>query len=192
MKVERKVALTLVEEIAQLEYQVQIANAAGNKRALSHAERAYYEFTRALQIIGIDGLTRRIDGDASCRFFDFDPEVAGASDTGDTVAVPKREQTGKVKWTSVSLPGLLLKRADRRGCVYGVQVNSITDKSGISGSAVRIFLDGEEAASWHTNLGKVATAKMADGALNALISYHDVRLAKKNRRTDAASKSEAK
>ena len=90
MKVERKVALTLDEEIAQLEYQVQIANAAGNKRALSHAERAYYEFTRALQIIGIDGLTRRIDGDASCSFFDFDPEVAGASDTGDTVAVPKK------------------------------------------------------------------------------------------------------
>ena len=104
----------------------------------------------------------------------------------------EREQTGKVKWTSVSLPGLLLKRADRRGRVYGVQVNSITDKSGISGSAVRIFLDGEEAASWHTNLGKVETAKMADGALNALISYHDVRLAEKNRRTDAASKSEAK
>ena len=90
MKVERKVALTLVEEIAQLEYQVQIANAAGNERAVRHAERAYCEFTRALQIIGIDGLTRRIDGDASCRFFDFDPEVAGASDTGDTVAVPKK------------------------------------------------------------------------------------------------------
>ena len=90
MKVERKVALTLDEEIAQLEYQVQISNAAGNERAVRHAERAYYEFTRALQIIGIDGLTRRIDGDASCRFFDFDPEVAGASDTGDTVAVPKK------------------------------------------------------------------------------------------------------
>jgi len=90
MKVERKVALTLDEEIAQLEYQVQIANAAGNERAVRHAERAYYEFTRALQIIGIDGLTRRIDGDASCSFFDFDPEVAGSSDTGDTVAVPKK------------------------------------------------------------------------------------------------------
>lgn len=90
MKVERKVALTLDEEIAQLEYQVQISNAAGNERAVRHAERAYYEFTRALQIIGIDGLTRRIDGDASCRFFDFYPEVAGASDTGDTVAVPKK------------------------------------------------------------------------------------------------------
>lgn len=90
MKVERKVALTLVEEIAQLEYQVQIARAAGNERAVRHAERAYYEFTRALQIIGIDGLTRRIDGDASCSFFEFDPEVAGASDTGDTVAVRKK------------------------------------------------------------------------------------------------------
>ena len=89
MKVERKVALTLAEEIAQLEYQVRIAHAAGNERAVRHAERDYYEFTRALQIIDIDGLTRRIDGDASCRFFEFDPEVAGASDTGDTVAVRK-------------------------------------------------------------------------------------------------------
>ena len=32
---------TLDEEIAQLEYQVQIANAAGNERAVRHAERAY-------------------------------------------------------------------------------------------------------------------------------------------------------
>ena len=102
----------------------------------------------------------------------------------------ERKQTGKVKWTKVSLPGLMMARADHRGRVYGVQVNSITDQSGVSCSQVRIFVDHEEAAGWHTNLGKVATAEMADAAVNALISYHDVRLAKKHRRAAGASRPE--
>lgn len=89
--------------------------------------------------------------------------------------------TGTMKWQQLSLPGLLMKRADHRGRVYGVQVNSVTDMQGRACSSVRIFVDYQEVASMHTKLGKVATEKMVSGAVNALISYHDVQRAKKAR-----------
>ena len=38
--------------------------------------------------------------------------------------------TGTMKWQRLSLPGLLMKRADHRGRVYGVQVNSVIDMQG--------------------------------------------------------------